>query len=649
MKGLKGTRGFKGFMNIMGAAALICWRQGLSRAGAVLMVLAIVQTAHAQLTVTPITWDVVGLDHNRPLTSGPELFPLGARVCTEADTPNVEVELVWDEANAYIDDRPGSLTVLQTGPLGEDECFDAYFEIQLTRSASAFGQSRQYSILATDEATELTFSSPAPRAIFIERLVSQNRNSTQLIRWGQAADESDWVTLGTGGGLNLAVGETYFIELTTQTATAYEQIQSFLTLSNTIFQVKSVETTYSVLTAPPSRVPTPNPSLYADGCQWQPDLISPNYNSCLSSGKAGGVVVTTYEIDIIAGGGASIGLLALIYDLSGGSFHYNTDFSHSPGEIIINDPSDAGFSKRFIPSTIGADGTATLRFTISNPNPFTVEGYRFTDELPGNMVVANPANASSTCGGIVTAVPGSGEIDFEDGVIGPNGTCTILATVTVPFDSFATYPVELDNVADLFVGDAADPSDTAEASLVVTEEPPPPVACQALGPNTTLAEWGSFDSATAPTPTFEFAAGIAAAQAGPGLNFALDNPEWLARAQVVGQTLAAARMTGAYYEFRLDTIGLDSVNFRLEGFRQNNNAPANLTLDYGPAGGSLTESITLALPTQNNRPGTRNFIADGLATNLNPAGDTVFRVYAYPATNNTNQPARILDVLIQGE
>jgi fimbrial isopeptide formation D2 family protein/uncharacterized repeat protein (TIGR01451 family) len=605
-------------------------------------------TALASLTVTPITWDVVGLDHNRPLTSGPELFPVGARVCTDADTSNVEVSMVWDEANPFIFSRPGSLTTIQTGPLAEDDCFDAYFEIQLDRSASAFDESRQYRILATDDDTSLTFSSPTPRAIYIERLVSQNRNSTNLIRWGQEADESDWITLGAGGGMNLAVGETYFIELTTQTATAYEQLQSFLTLSNTIFQVKSVSTTYSTLTAPPSRVPLPNPSLYADGCLWDPDLNSPNYNSCLATGKAGGLVVTTYEIDIIAGGGDSIGLLALIYDLSGGSFHYNTDFSQSPGELVILDPTSASFTKRFIPSTIGADGMATLRLTIANPNPITVEGYRFTDDLPGNMVVANPANASSTCGGTLTAVSGTGEIDFEDGVIGPNGTCTILVSVTVPFDPLATYPVELDNVAELFVGDAEDSSDTAEATLIITEEPPPPLECVELAAGTDVALWATFDSALTPSPTFEFTPGIAAAEGGSGLTFTVVNPEWRAQAQVTNQTLAAARTSNAYYEFRLDTTGLTSVDFSLEAFRRNGNAPESITLDYGPIGDPLTQSTTFTpVPTQNNRPGAANFIATGLA-NLNPGGDTVFRVYAYGASN-VNQPISLLDILFEAE
>lgn len=62
----------------------------------------------------------------------------------------------------------------------------------------------------------------------------------------------------------------YFIELTTETSTAYEELQSFLTLSNTIFQVLSVETTYTDLKG--TNAPTPNPRLWADGCVWDSNL-----------------------------------------------------------------------------------------------------------------------------------------------------------------------------------------------------------------------------------------------------------------------------------------------------------------------------------------------------------------------------------------
>ncbi|HRQ64033.1 MAG TPA: hypothetical protein PKZ76_04080, partial [Xanthomonadaceae bacterium] len=591
--------------------------------------------AQAALTVTPITWDIVGLDHNRPLTSGPELFPVGARVCSDVATSDVDVALVWDEGNPFIDFRPGSLMALSFDALGAGECADAYFEIQLQRSSAAFGQSRRYRIEASD--ANGVAASPTPRAIYIERLVSQNRNSTQQIRYGQQVDQSDWVILGGGGSLHLAVGQTYFIELSTQTATAYDQLESFLTLSNTIFQIKSVSTTYSTLTAPPSRVPVPNPSLYADGCLWESDLDSPNWRSCLSTGKAGGVVVTVYEIAIISGGGESVGLEALIYDLSGGSFHYNTDFSQSPGDASTFDPEDAGFAKRFIPSTIGADGVATLRFTISNPNPIDVEGYRFTDNLPGAMVVANPANASSTCGGTLTALPGSAVIEFEDGAIGANGTCTILVSVTVPFDPLASYPLVLNNVADLFVGDATDPSATAEASLEVTEEPPPPLECSVIGPGTSVAEWGSFTLANNPNhPT----TGPLINNIGLGTAAGLGNTTTVTTNRWVGNTLsdagapdklANARSEGRYFEFILDTTGIDAVDLSFLTSRQNGNAPSTVTLDYGPAGSFTLNAATWG-PVSTSAGSPSTFSVNNL-TNLDPEGPTFFRLYIYDAAN----------------
>ena len=53
--------------------------------------------AHATLTVTPITWNVVGLDSNAPAT-GPDTFPVGARVCNSgSQTANaVTATLVFD-------------------------------------------------------------------------------------------------------------------------------------------------------------------------------------------------------------------------------------------------------------------------------------------------------------------------------------------------------------------------------------------------------------------------------------------------------------------------------------------------------------------------------------------------------------------------
>ena len=564
------------------------WLHGTKRIWLLsILVIAVAGQGYAQLTVNPITWDVVGLDHNRPLTQGPELFPVGADVCSTVATSNVTVDFVWPDGDGnlwdfgtghpYINLRQGSLTSLTFASIGAGECVDAYFELKLNRSAAAFDTTRPYVIQATD--TSGTASSPTPRAIYIERLVSQNRNTTQQIRYGQQADKSDWVVLGAGAGINLALGETYFLELTTQTATAYEELESFITLSNTIFQVKSVETTYSTLTAPPSRVPVPNPRLWADGCLWDNDLDSPNYNSCLADGKAGGVVVTIYEIDIISGGGDSVGLEALIYDRSGSSFHYNTDFSQSPGDLNPFDPAGAGFSKAFLPSTTSIGGISRLRFTITNPNPVEFSGYNFIDNLPSGLEVANPPAASSSCGGTWSPAAGETSLAFDGGTIGANGNCTILVNVTSAAEG--TY----DNTSENLFIDTLDTGLVAEATLIVNDAPPPP-ACV---PGTELARWtmATAQGTTVPPAPFSLHADASAAVTVAGftaasgatnsIDAAVGNPvnSWSGTGwgtATTPVTTGPGSADASYFEFTLDT----------SAFASNPSEPLGISIDVNP-------------------------------------------------------------------
>src|ERR1044071_4309203 len=69
--------------------------------------------AATTITVTPITWNVIGLDSNN-VNVGPNRFPIGARVCNTgaAVATNVTASFVWDSANALINNRPGSSTTL---------------------------------------------------------------------------------------------------------------------------------------------------------------------------------------------------------------------------------------------------------------------------------------------------------------------------------------------------------------------------------------------------------------------------------------------------------------------------------------------------------------------------------------------------------
>lgn len=119
------------------------------------------------LTITPITWNVVGLDSN-DVTTGPNNFPVGARVCNTGDTDatNVTSAFVWDTANAFIDLRPGSKTSYTgadaVATLAASACHDFYYEVQITRSASAYDQTRRYHITATAD-TLGTSSTTTPR------------------------------------------------------------------------------------------------------------------------------------------------------------------------------------------------------------------------------------------------------------------------------------------------------------------------------------------------------------------------------------------------------------------------------------------------------------------------------------------------------
>src|SRR5204863_2607441 len=191
-----------------------------------------------------------------------------------------------------------------------------------------------------------------------EHLISQHRN-------GIADIKLNGVSIPAGGTMTLMVGNTYDIELDGFTATqGYNQLESFINFPNTIFQVLSVSTTYSADTSPyvPGPAPIASDKLYADACLWENDPTSPNYRSCVGGDfKAGGsTVVTTYTIKIISGGRTAQSLNSLLYDFSGSSYHYNSDFG--VGAVIANiiDPTALTIAKAFSPSPAVAGGTSTL-------------------------------------------------------------------------------------------------------------------------------------------------------------------------------------------------------------------------------------------------------------------------------------------------
>lgn len=366
------------------------------------------------LTVTSISWNTIGLDSNNT-SVGPNQFPVGARICNTGSTAatNVATSFSWDSANANISlVEAAGRTV---GTLAAGACKDVYYTAQITRTSAAYDTARRYHVSVSAD-TLPTISTPTPRELYVEKLVSQNRNAF----------------ISMTGPTTVHVGDTATYTVTTKTATnGYEQLEAATMFPPSIFDVVSISSTYPVPAG------GTNDKLYADACGWDPVPTSGTYQSCIgpagfSGGKAGGnPIVTTYVLRVIGTGTASVG--TTIYDFSGSSFHYNSDFSSSVTSITSN-PNTPPVAVNDSAST--TPGTAVAVSVLANDSD--ADGDTIT--VTGSTT---PSNGTVTCGASsCTYTPAAGfsgsdsfTYTISDGH-GGTATATVNVTVAVALPAF---------------------------------------------------------------------------------------------------------------------------------------------------------------------------------------------------------------------
>jgi len=330
-----------------------------------------VQSAYAGLTVTPVSWNVVGLDSNNP-TVGPDTFQVGARVCNTGGTAvnSIVGDFIWDSTNAFI--NLSGASTLNLSSLNAGACTDFYYPVTITRSSLAYNATRRYHIAVSATGIS-TITTPTPREIYVEKIISQNRNSVNSIV----------------GPTTVFVGQTYNYTVNASTATqGYEQLEAFLNLPNIIFQVLAISTTYS------SPAGATNDKFYADACGWDNNPLSATYRSCIGpqnyvGGKAGGTISTTYTVKVLSTGVTIAS--TLIMDFSGSSYHYNSDYGLGINSITITSvPApvpNVGLQKSVTPNSAaqlipGADLTYTIAFT--NTGTAGASSLIVTDPIPGS-------------------------------------------------------------------------------------------------------------------------------------------------------------------------------------------------------------------------------------------------------------------------
>lgn len=115
-----------------------------------------VHAAFAGITITRVTWNVIGLDSNN-VSVGPNVFPVGARVCNTggAAVNNVVSRFVWDGSNAYINLDAGSADTQTLATLAAGACADFYYDVAVTRTPSAYNATRRFHITAVGDGAAL--------------------------------------------------------------------------------------------------------------------------------------------------------------------------------------------------------------------------------------------------------------------------------------------------------------------------------------------------------------------------------------------------------------------------------------------------------------------------------------------------------------
>ncbi|HYX28451.1 MAG TPA: hypothetical protein VE863_07785 [Pyrinomonadaceae bacterium] len=344
-------------------------------------------SSHAAVTITPTSWNVVGLDSNNPAV-GPDTYQIGARICNTGGTAVTSLvgTFVWDTSNSLI--NLSGANPINVSSLGGGACVDMYFPVTITRTSSAYNTTRGYHISVSGTGFA-TVSTPTPRELYVEKIISQNRNSVNSI----------------AGPTTVYVGNTYQYTVNASTATqGYEQLEAFLNLSNVIFQVQSIATTYT------SPAGATNDKFYADACGWDNNPLSGTYRSCIgpanyAGGKAGGTISTTYTVKILSTGTTTAS--TLINDFSGSSYHYNNDYGIGINSITItamNPPvPNVGLQKSVSPTAAAqtiprADLTYTITFT--NSGTAAASSLVITDPIPNNtdFKVGSPTSSLGTTG-----------------------------------------------------------------------------------------------------------------------------------------------------------------------------------------------------------------------------------------------------------
>ncbi len=407
-------------------------------------------------TVERAGWNVVGLDSN-DVTDGPNQFPQGIKVCnTSSGLDASDVDITWNWTNAtnaaYITLDGASTKTVPS--LAAGACTTVWWTVTVARNNASYDKSRSYTVTATDGTATATSTS---QLVYVEHLVSQNRNVVRTVT----------------GPTSVTLGDTVTFVLTGATATqGYEQIVTAPILSSALFEITSITGTYDVGGSVSN--------FYFNGCNWDPAGYDVSTWNCLATGKAGGDPITiTVTAKAVGLGTAQVG--GVIYDFSGSSFHYNSDYADSDFSVTVSAPvasvdavDDAETTSVDTPVDLNVLANDTATHDTLDPTSVVIT------QLPAHGTLSvNPST------GVVTYTPDAGWYGVDtfkytvkatgdpSKLDEATGTVTIPAPSTGPtaVDDVDTTPMETPVVVDVLDNDTQGTETLDPSSVNVTSGP----------------------------------------------------------------------------------------------------------------------------------------------------------------------------------
>ncbi|HEY1218296.1 MAG: CSLREA domain-containing protein [Bryobacteraceae bacterium] len=249
-----------------------------------------------------------------------------------------------------------------------------------------------------------------------------------------------------------------------------------------------------------------------------------------------------------------------------------------------------GITKAFGASTIPLNGTTTLTFAITNPNPsFSLTGVAFTDSMPSGLTVGSTPNLNNTCGGTATATAGATSASLSGGTIAGGGSCTVSLNVQ-------GTPAGVKNNSVQVTSTNAGTGNTSTASITVVS---PPSLSKAFGASST-----ALNGSTLLTFSIQ---NNNATQSLSGIGFTDTLPAGLLVAtpnglsgSCAGGTITAAAGTGAISlsGATLAASGSCSFSVSVTGIAggQQNNTTSPVTSNEGGTGNAASASVTVVAP-----------------------------------------------------